>query len=191
MTNALAIWRAQRVRRWHCNPDLSETSDFIDGHSARVTKLILALHPGASRSLLVAALTHDDGEHAVGDIPQPVKAVLRELEPAAWERILATEEDALAELWGNVGGDGLSEHEARWLRFCDRLDAFIWAATHGARMDRSGWPADRDWLLEEAWHLGQWVAVGEALDDVAPAGPRHSPQGSAGVASDDPSATHA
>lgn len=191
MTNALAIWRSQRVRRWHCNPDLSETSDFIDGHSARVTKLILALHPGTSRRLLVAALTHDDGEHAVGDIPQPVKAVLRKLEPAAWERILATEEDALAELWGDVVGAALSEHEARWLRFCDRLDAFLWAATHGARMDRNGWPEDRDWLLVQASEFGQRLAVADILDDVDPIDPRLRPQGSAGVASGDPSATHA
>ena len=171
MTKAMNMWRAQRVRRWHCNPDLSETSDFIDGHSARVAKLILALGDGeASRQLIIAALIHDDGEHAVGDIAQPVKSWLRLNKPDTWAQIEAVEASALDATWSGaaVNCPSLDEAEGRWLKFADRLDAFIWAATHGARMDRNGWPEDRAWLRAESCWLGCEDAVWAMLDDVNP-----------------------
>lgn len=137
----IAVFNAGRVRRWHTNPELAHTNDFLDGHQGRVARIILKLHPHASRALLVAALTHDDGEWAIGDISGPAKAALRDLEPIAWDRLQAVEDDSRAEVWGCV--HTVSIDDAAWLRFADRLDAYTWAKHHGARMDRNGWP--------EAW----------------------------------------
>ena len=40
MTNINSIFRAGFVRRWHSNPDLCHTADRIDGHSARVARIM-------------------------------------------------------------------------------------------------------------------------------------------------------
>ena len=71
-----ALYNAGAVRRWHTNPHMAHVVDTIDGHSGRVAKMILLLHPAPSMALIRAALTHDDGEYAVGDIPGPAKSAL-------------------------------------------------------------------------------------------------------------------
>lgn len=152
MTDLAAVYRAGRVRRWHTNPELSHTNDYLDGHQGRVARIILAWHPAPSRALIIAALTHDDGEHAIGDLASPVKAALRALEPVAWARIEATEEDALAGLWGAV--PSVSIDDAAWLRFADRLDAYMWASAHNARMHSPEWLADWADLVKQAQALG-------------------------------------
>ena len=73
MTNLNSIFRAGFVRRWHSDPDLCHTVDPIDGHSARVARIILALHPSPSVALIRAALTHDDGESVTGDMSAVMK----------------------------------------------------------------------------------------------------------------------
>lgn len=164
----LSIYDACRVRRWHTNPELSCTDDYIDGHSGRVTRYILKLHPCPSRQLIIAALIHDDGEHGIGDIAQPAKVMLRQFEPVAMARLDACEEDALAEIWDAF--PDLTAMETQWLRFADRLDAYIWAAKHGARMDRNGWPEDRQALHDMANNLysaNASEALQELLSDLA------------------------
>lgn len=165
MTGAiLSIWQACRVRRWHTNAELAGTDDRIDGHSGRVARIILKLHPCPSRDLLIAALIHDDGEYGIGDIAQPAKVMLRQFEPAAMARLNACEEDALAEVW-QAPIDYLTTTETQWLRFADRLDAYVWAAKHGARMDRNGWPEDWQALLAMARDLNSQAAT-DALQDL-------------------------
>ena len=164
MSTLLAIWRACRVRRWHTNYELAGTDDRIDGHSGRVARIILKLHPGPSFALLIAALIHDDGEWGMGDIAHPAKKALKALEPAAWARIEATEEDSLCEIWQRF--PSLTITEQAWLKFADRLDAYIWAAMHGARMDRNGWPADFDNLMDAAVSLGVLPAFNELVAEL-------------------------
>ena len=159
MSKILSIWAACRVRRWHTNWELAGTDDRIDGHSARVQRIILALHPAPTMALMVAALVHDDGEYAVGDIPQPAKAAMRSREPEAWERFEAAEDDALAEVWAESIDrlPHITYRELLWLKFADRLDAYIWAKMHGARMDRNGWPDALAWLEQTSRRLGSNV----------------------------------
>ena len=136
-----AIYNAGAVRRWHTNPHMAHVVDTIDGHSGRVAKLILLLHPAPSMALIRAALTHDDGEYAVGDIPGPAKAAM----PTAVRDALDAIETAAREaIWGP--DPVLTEAEALWLRYADRLDAYITAELAGAPMDRDGWPEAREWI---------------------------------------------
>lgn len=131
----LQIFRAGFVQRWHTNPDLAHTNDRIDGHSARVARIILALHPDPSVDLLRAALIHDDGEHGVGDIKAPAKDA---------DEILSTylegaERGHRMMLWGE--DSELSQDCRAWLRFADRLDAYMWAAHHAPHvLTGDGWP---------------------------------------------------
>lgn len=161
MVDLLAIFRAGFVRRWHTNPDLAHTVDRIDGHGARVARIIIALHPGPDVALLKAALIHDDGESAVGDVKAPTKDKFRVIADALDE----LEYIASAELWGHWQED-LSPNDAAWLKFADRLDAYMWAAHHAPHvLDGDGWPEAREWLCEQAVAL-DCVTVGfrKAID---------------------------
>lgn len=147
MADILAIFRAGFVRRWHTHPDLAHTCDRIDGHSARVARIILALHPDPSRDLIKAALIHDDGESVVGDMPYGGKAGRLGAE------YCHAEGRAVRSLWG--AAPMLSGDDAIWLQFADRLDAYMWAAHHAPHvMNGDGWPEARAWLIGKSHGLG-------------------------------------
>ena len=149
MTNLNSIFRAGFVRRWHSNPDLCHTVDRIDGHSARVARIILALHPLPSVALIRAALTHDDGESVTGDFP----ATLKQANPAFARALRSTEFKARTDLWGL--DPPICRVDERWLKFADRLDAYMWAAHHAPHiMDRDDWPELLTWINETADVLG-------------------------------------
>jgi hypothetical protein len=149
MSNLQTIFRAGFVRRWHANPDLCHTGDRLDGHHARVARIILALHPDPSVALLKAALTHDDGESVTGDIPAPAK-----------DGDSAAEHSARCDIWGDDCFAKLDVIELRWLKFADKLDAYMWAKHHAPHsMDIDEWRAARVWVLCSA------IAI-EVLDEV-------------------------
>lgn len=158
MTNLDAIFYAGFVRRWHTNPDLAYTNDRIDGHSARVARIILALHPDPSFALIKAALIHDDGEAATGDMSAPAKRA----NPEMAESLAEVETSHRVKLWGIRGQMHLmlSAKEKKWLEFADRLDAYMWAAHHAPRaIDRDGWPEAKDWIIKTAEDLGCFVQL--------------------------------
>ena len=154
MTKIDKIFRAGFVRRWHKNPDLCHTADPVDGHSGRVARLILALHPNPSMDLLRAALVHDDGEHATGDMSVPAKLA----NPQMSKMIDRMERAARIDLWGS--DFELWQEEQVWLKFADRLDAYMWAKHHAPHiMDSDDWPECRRWLVEQAEALGVAVTL--------------------------------
>lgn len=122
-----AIFAAGRVRRWHMNPAMSATADFIDGHQGRVARLILALDPHPTAELLAAALTHDDGEATIGDLSRPAKDALS---PGEGDRLEAAEAEARRRLWGRDWCSMLQPRDRALLRLADRLDALMWADAH-------------------------------------------------------------
>lgn len=136
-----ALYNAGAVRRWHTNPHMAHVVDTIGSHSGRVAKLILMLHPAPSMALIRAALTHDDGEYATGDISGHAKAALL---PAVREALDAIEQHAREAIWGP--DPVLTDNEALWLRYADRVDAYMVAFRSGAPMDRDGWPEAREWI---------------------------------------------
>ena len=154
MTNINAIFRAGFVRRWHSNADLCHTVDRIDGHSARVARLILALHPSPSVALIRAALTHDDGESVTGDMG----AVCKYGNPQLLSLLARVEYIARTDLWGL--DPNLVLADIQWLKFADRLDAYMWAAHHAPHiMDRDGWQNSLTWINETADVLGVKISV--------------------------------
>ena len=156
MTDLRAIFRAGAVLRWHTNPELSTTQDRVDGHSARVARIILALHPNPSVSLLRAALVHDDGEHAVGDVRAPAKDDSGEM-TRLLDKLEAT---AREQLWGTT--IPLWDSQKLWLHFADRLDAYMWASHHAPHvLDGDGWPKARVRLLK-------WATALDCIAEVEP-----------------------
>lgn len=122
MTRALAaILRGGHCTRWHANPDLAHVRETLAEHHARVAQIILALHPAPSVALLDAALHHDAGEPAVGDLPAPFK---RDNPNCA--ALHAEAEDQARQALG-IDID-LPEDDARWLALADRLAAFAHVA---------------------------------------------------------------
>ena len=159
----LSIFAAARVTRWHTHPRLSLTHDPLDGHQGRVARIIMALHPAPSAQLLMAALTHDDGEHVTGDMPGETK---RDIDERLLSDLAFLEEDARERLWGNVHINVTGEN-ADWLRLADRIDAFMWCGFHAAEeLDKPEWQRARQWIFDASAKLGCNAPVGEMLREV-------------------------
>lgn len=156
MTDLVSIFRAGLTRRWHANPDLADTCDRVDGHSARVARIILAIHPAPSLAVVAAALQHDDGEGAprgTGDMPWPFKASLPEPIRAAFA---SWETDAAREVWGIRHADS----DDPWIKLADRLDALMWVRHHAPHvLVGDGWPEAIEDIRARAIALGCTAAV--------------------------------
>ena len=148
-TDIQRVFYAGLTTRWHTNPHLAQTCDRLDGHQGRVARLILALFPDASRDLLIAALTHDDGESVTGDIPATYpKSDMHK----------SAEALARGEIWG-LGFQLLARYERERLRLADKLDAYMWAEHHAPAvvLDNPEW--------SEAWQEIVKLAVELGVED--------------------------
>ena len=143
------VFYAGLTTRWHTNPWLAQTCDRLDGHQGRVARLILALFPDASRDLLIAALTHDDGESVTGDIPATYQKS---------DKRKVAEALARGEIWG-LGFQLLARYERERLRLADKLDAYMWAEHHAPAvvLDNPEW--------SEAWQEIVKLAVDLGVED--------------------------
>jgi len=120
----LKVWNATHVMRWHVNPKMNHTRDMISGHSQRLVLLALKLHPQLSREAIIFGLTHDIGESEVGDFAYPLKLAQPKLAD-----VLATMEANAAEALGFPFPE-LVEFEAKLIKLCDWLDAYLWVNLH-------------------------------------------------------------
>lgn len=152
-------FKAGFTRRWHTHERLGQTVDRVDGHSARVARIILMLHPCPSPELVWAALVHDDGEQSVGDLKGPAKSSL----PAACRAAIEEMESiSIRRIWGRV--PNLTDRELMWLKFADRMDAIMWCAFHAPDfLAKDGWGASQDWCRRKAVILGVEDAFNEAV----------------------------
>ena len=145
MIDIKRIFHAGLTSRWHTNPWLTHTTDRLDGHQGRVARLIIALWPDASRDLIIAALSHDDGESITGDIPYPRGKTTEQQNDETAARIT---------IWQRRAPMLSSQDEAR-LRFCDRLDAAMWMLHWAPQCkDREDWQDALTWIDHEATRLG-------------------------------------
>jgi hypothetical protein len=159
MSKTLRAWRASMTRRWHTNPDLCDTHDTDAGHQGRVALLVLSLFPDASRALLAHAITHDQGEAAVGDISYDAKRRFR-----AVAEMCAEAEAAEIEAQG-FRLPNLTERETRMLKLCDHLDAWLWMMRHARHLaGRDDWIDQRRHMRDEAVMLGAGQEVWGLID---------------------------
>lgn len=160
--NLQTIFNAGRVRRWHKNAALSWTDDYNDGHQGRVARLILALHPKPSNYLLAAALTHDDGEIESGDMD----AEFKRSNPIIADALQKFEDAATCKMWGVnfTPSSALNPKEKSWLKFCDRLDAYMWVKhKQPSELEKEDWQRQNKELKEFAEKNGITAYVEEIL----------------------------
>ena len=144
----MTAWEATFTRRWHRHAHLADTHDPIAGHQGRVALLALMMFPTA-HALHRAAIMHDMGEAAVGDVPNPVKNANPDLKRAL-DRI---EAEAMVEI--GLPGVDLDDRERDMLRLCDKLDAILWARHHKPDLlDDPRWQGDVSEVRGLMWRCG-------------------------------------
>jgi len=153
-----SAWLSGSTMRWHTSPALAATQDRVDAHSARVAVLILQFLPDAPADLLRAAITHDLGENAVGDLSCPVKR--RDPELAA--RAAAHEREELARM--GFACPGLRSDHLALLRLCDGLDAYLWALDH--RPDLVARRSDWRRMFRELRRLAHGLGLRPKFDEI-------------------------
>ena len=151
--------RSGLVRRWHANPDLAHSGETNGHHQWVVASLVLALHPDPSPALVREALWHDVGELRAGDLSAPFKDANPEFAGAHAKYEREARSDICGVIW-------LDRDEARWLKFCDRLAAYLWML-HAAPAcaGRQDWRDAKSWMLNEALNLDRCHAVSQLILD--------------------------
>jgi 5'-deoxynucleotidase YfbR-like HD superfamily hydrolase len=158
MSHVLRVWNATTTTRWHRHPELRGTMDDIAGHQHRVAMLAMMIFPDRP-SLVFAALVHDMGECAIGDVPNPIKQRYPALKGAL--------DDAEAEECRKMRlpSTMLTGPEKDMLRMCDKMDAYLWACLHRPDIiGRRGWPEDRGEIMELAYRNKCGATVQDILE---------------------------
>jgi len=138
------------VNRWHSNPHsrLRNSGDTVLRHQWRVVELLTSLFHNAPQAAIDYAASHDDHESVMGDIPSPEKA--------QWsEELRRLYEAREAEVRAQMGLPSCPPEWAAQVAFCDRLDAYRWAAKHCPEaLHGGGFPEMREDLLRQAEVFG-------------------------------------
>ena len=138
------------VSRWHASPHykLRNSGDTIYRHQWRVAELLGWLWPEAPQATIDYAASHDGHECVMGDIPSPEKSQWS----AELRRLYEARE---AEVREQMGLPTCPPEWAARVAFCDRLDAYRWAAKHCPEaLHDGGFPELREDLLRQAEGFG-------------------------------------
>ena len=153
MTDINAAWRSLAVARFHSNPDAAHLGDSNAAHTGRVALLALCLWPTA-HAVYRAAILHDCGEAATGDVSGEVKRCNPDL-AAILDRI---EGEARAAM--DLPAVSLDERDAKKLHLADKLDAYLFIRHRAPHMlAGGGWPDDRAAIVALAWQTGVGAVV--------------------------------
>lgn len=151
---------AGRVTRYHTWERLREQS--VGEHTWQLIRIILAIHPHASRELLVYAMFHDVGERVTGDVPFPVKREHPEIK-AAFDRM---EHDAMLQMsvWGVQAGVRIPHEEMATLKLAEYIEMMEWGLDELALGNQNA----------ELVYSRCYAQTFRALDDRLPVGVRES-----------------
>lgn len=156
------ILRGGYCTRWHANQDMAHIRETLAEHHARVAQIILALHPAPTLRLIDAALHHDAGEPAVGDVPWPVKRDNPELATM----LDKAEADERKRIGCNVD---LNAEDTAWLKLADRLAGIAHVAQTNPRLlSKKDWQRDIDYAEDQAYQIGVGDVVDAILKELAP-----------------------
>lgn len=156
------LYRTGFVQRYAQNPEMAWTGQTLGHHQWGVAVLLLRLFGDRVDNLAVVweALHHDTGEMGSCDASAPAKR----RHPAMAAAIAEAEAVERVEL--GVCEAALTEDEAAMLKFCDRLESYLFASVRTPWVLRGdGWPEMRDALLEDAWGLDVHAEVIDMLNE--------------------------
>jgi 5'-deoxynucleotidase YfbR-like HD superfamily hydrolase len=143
------LYLSSFVQRWHTDARLAPKGQNLGHHQWGVATLILTLHPNPSRSLMLAALTHDAGEFLTGDHPYEFKC----LYPALAAQVEQAEADERDDMLGFRLE--IDETEQAWLEMCDRLESVLYVSVHDAdRLRQEDWMKVRNQIEGWSFQLG-------------------------------------
>lgn len=143
------LYRTGFVQRYAQNPEMAWTGQTLGHHQWGVAILLLRLF-GDRVNLAVVweALHHDAGEMGSCDASSPAK----QRHPTMATAIAEAETIERVEL--GVCEAVLTEDEAAMLKFCDRLESYLFASVRTPWvLEGAGWPEVLDSLREQAWEL--------------------------------------
>jgi hypothetical protein len=159
-----ASWLAHRVQRYHTNPHLASIGQLNSDHCHGVASIIAILYPEASADLLKAAIFHDAGERAAGDLSTTFKRANPFIAAAHAEY----EDEERAKIAPQYD---LEDFEQDWLTMADHLEAILFCAFHRpGLLDRPDWSSHVRRTLDRAQRLGVGLPVEAAIDAMAQEG---------------------
>jgi len=129
--NSLRLHRSGRITRCHATPELPGQS--LAAHQWGVSMILCEVFDDVRIDEIIAALTHDVGEIATGDIFGPFKNQIGKDLPEAAKYIEDFEKAARHEIVGRIEID---EIQAKRVHFADKMEFAILAITN-ARPGRS------------------------------------------------------
>ena len=118
------LYEAGRVQRYHANPWMARFGQTDADHQWGCAALLILLNPSATKELIKAAVLHDCGERWAGDLPYPTKIAAPEVAEAH-----GVIEHYFAKKAG-IPSYHISDNEAYWLKFVDRLESHFYAMLH-------------------------------------------------------------
>lgn len=110
------------VQRWHAEPVTAQQT--VAQHSFNVVLVLMTIVPAQelTRNLLLAALLHDTGEIATGDIPKQTRWALGPQCQSALDRL-----ELLARRKAGMMAPELAGCERQYLHAADHIEAYLFA----------------------------------------------------------------
>lgn len=119
--NVINARRSGGTQRFHTHARRMIKTQDVAQHAYNVTLLALMLTRGtASQRLLLACLTHDSGEHWVGDVPAPTKRAME------WRGTLSELEDTQIASEMGLSPIELDVQDAFILKLSDSLEGLLY-----------------------------------------------------------------
>lgn len=123
LAHLLELYESGKVQRWHTMRGVDPQTNA--DHSWGVALLILMQWPEASNKLIKAALLHDCGERASGDIPStakdfnPALRTASKTSEAAWLKAMGVELPELNQAEKTILT--IADHQEAWLHLNSRM----------------------------------------------------------------------
>lgn len=114
--------RAGLVRRYHTWEQLHEQT--VAEHTWQVIRVLWAIWPDVPRHVIQYALTHDCGEHEVGDPPYPSK---NNLSPETRSELNTAEQSAILKMcepWALPAPPQITEEEALVFKLAEYIEGW-------------------------------------------------------------------
>ena len=150
MSKGYQVYRSGFVQRYAQNPDMAWTCQTDGHHQWGVAMLLFHLFPDdVTLPLIWEALHHDTGEMGAAEVSGPAKR----RHPALAAAVADAESNERIEM--EVAEAYLPDNEAVMLRFCDDLEAYLFAKVRTPWvLTGADWPEMRADLLKRAAALG-------------------------------------
>lgn len=156
------LYRSGFTQRYASNPDMAHLGQTNGHHQWGVAVLLVSLFGDRIDNLAVVweALHHDTGEMGAADVSHPAKQKYPALAAAVADAEFAERLNL------GVPEASLTEEEARMLRFCDRLESYLFASARAPWvLCGGGWPEVRQNIEGQAFALGVGAEVATLLEE--------------------------